>query len=566
MGDSDDDGGTSAKDYQRWKRLIPFLYDWLNHHHLTPWPSITCRWGPQIKQGKYKNVQRLYLSERTDGTAPNTLLVMNADVVRPRVASAESICRFNEAVGSPMVKRHKLIPHPGEVNKIRELTKLPHIVVTHTDAPQLYVWNVNRQPNKNISDDPTPDMVLVGHEDNAPFALGMSHLSAMVTSGGEDNLVLLWSLEDHKTNLVADEMPHGKAPQLEPRMKFEGHKATVEDVKFNPQSDFELCSVGDDKSLLFWDSREGSSPVLKVLKAHNKDVHCVDWSPFDENIIVTGSADSTMKLWDRRKLKLSPGNTPLHVLDSHSEELKTVEWSPHHKGILASSSADKRVNVWDCNRFGARQSVDERKYGPPELIFQHAGHRYAVEDAHWNPAEEWTMMSVSDDSSGSDENGGGTLQLWRINDLIYRPEKDVLQELDAHRQAITAHKLEKTSKPAQNPKKVVKTSKESGVKDEAPKAIMSEGVKNDSGMKEEALKSSVVNSDELKTDIGEGLKNDSGEKDEASKSSEAHADQTKADASEGVFFLQTCDAKPYLCTVVHHDILSSHSISSLPMS
>lgn len=66
------------------------------------------------------------------------------------------------------------------------------------------------------------------------------------------------------------------------------------------------------------------------------------------------------------------------------------------------------------------------------------------------------MMSVSDDSSGSDENGGGTLQLWRINDLIYRPEKDVLQELDAHRQAITAHKLEKTSKPAQNPKKVCK--------------------------------------------------------------------------------------------------------------
>lgn len=25
----------------------------------------------------------------------------------------------------------------------------------------------------------------IGHEDNAPFALGMSHLSAMVTSGGE---------------------------------------------------------------------------------------------------------------------------------------------------------------------------------------------------------------------------------------------------------------------------------------------------------------------------------------------------------------------------------------------
>ena len=41
-------------------------------------------------------------------------------------------------------------------------------------------------------------------------------------------------------------------------------------------------------------------------------------------------------------------------------------------------------------------------------------------------------MSVSDDVS--DELGGGTLQLWRVNDLIYREEAEVLAELDKHRQ------------------------------------------------------------------------------------------------------------------------------------
>ncbi len=40
-------------------------------------------------------------------------------------------------------------------------------------------------------------------------------------------------------------------------------------------------------------------------------------------------------------------------------------------------------------------------------------------------------MSVSDDVS--DELGGGTLQLWRVNDLIYRDEVEVLAELDKHR-------------------------------------------------------------------------------------------------------------------------------------
>ena len=35
-----------------------------------------------------------------------------------------------------------------QVNKIREVPQHPHIVVTHTDKPQLYVWNLETQPNR----------------------------------------------------------------------------------------------------------------------------------------------------------------------------------------------------------------------------------------------------------------------------------------------------------------------------------------------------------------------------------------------------------------------------------
>lgn len=44
-------------------------------------------------------------------------------------------------------------------------------------------------------------------------------------------------------------------------------------------------------------------------------------------------------------------------------------------------------------------------------------------DFHWNPAEPFTLMSVADESSL--EKGGGTLQLWRISDLLTRPEEEV---------------------------------------------------------------------------------------------------------------------------------------------
>lgn len=36
----------------------------------------------------------------------------------------------------------------SQVNKIREIPKEPHIIVSHTDAQELYVWNTEKQPSR----------------------------------------------------------------------------------------------------------------------------------------------------------------------------------------------------------------------------------------------------------------------------------------------------------------------------------------------------------------------------------------------------------------------------------
>ena len=42
-----------------------------------------------------------------------------------------------------------------------------------------------------------PDLILSGHEENAPFALEVSTADEpLVLSGGEDKKVLLWNIED----------------------------------------------------------------------------------------------------------------------------------------------------------------------------------------------------------------------------------------------------------------------------------------------------------------------------------------------------------------------------------
>ena len=113
------------------------------------------------------------------------------------------------------MKSWKKIIHPGEVNKMREFRSRPTSLVTHTDAPELLFWNTghpaapqdHRRPSapdakderaRRASSPPSkPDLVLVGHEENAEFALAVRRETFDVASGGKDQKVLLWSIEDH---------------------------------------------------------------------------------------------------------------------------------------------------------------------------------------------------------------------------------------------------------------------------------------------------------------------------------------------------------------------------------
>jgi len=228
----------------------------------------------------------------------------------------------------------------------------------------------------------------------------------------------------------------GGAPALAPALKFLGHVDTVEDVAFHPSSALELCSVGDDSALIFWDGRAGTGPTHRVGEAHESDVHCVDWSLLDENAIVTGGADSIVRLWDRRKLSSKGADCVVWSSPAglHADGITTVQWCPDQDGVFASAGEDGYLNVFDRSRIGAEQTPEAKKLGPPEVLFQHAGHRSSLADFHWNPCDPWTIASVS---SGD---GGNTLQLWRMTDLLYRPEAEALAELEKHKHAICGMK------------------------------------------------------------------------------------------------------------------------------
>jgi histone-binding protein RBBP4 len=197
------------------------------------------------------------------------------------IANCETVNRqLNEKAHSPFVKKYKTIIHPGEVNRIRELPQNSKIVATHTDSPDILIWNTETQPDRYAvlgAPDSRPDLLLIGHQDDAEFALAMCPTEPFVLSGGKDKSVILWNIQDHITMAGSDSKSPGSSfkqtgegsdktggPSVGPRGIYNGHKDTVEDVAFCPSSAQEFCSVGDDSCLMLWDARTGTSPAMKV--------------------------------------------------------------------------------------------------------------------------------------------------------------------------------------------------------------------------------------------------------------------------------------------------------------
>lgn len=107
--------------------------------------------------------------------------------------------------------------------------------------------------------------------------------------------------------------------------------------------------------------------------------------------------------------------SPLQTFEGHTDQVYSIHWSPFNESILASCSADRRIALWDLSRIGMEQTPEDAEDGPPELLFLHGGHTSKVNDFSWNPTYDWCLGGVSEDN---------VLQVWNPNEDVYAEEGD----------------------------------------------------------------------------------------------------------------------------------------------
>ncbi|RYP10911.1 hypothetical protein DL764_000347 [Monosporascus ibericus] len=116
-----------------------------------------------------------------------------------------------------------------------------------------------------------------------------------------------------------------------------GHGGWVNSVAFSPDSKF-IVSGSIDSTVKVWDAATGAD--FSTLVGHGGRVNSVTFSP-DSKFVASGSDDNTVKVWD------AATGAYLLTLEGHGSYVTSLAFSPDSK-LVASGSGDNTVKVWDA--------------------------------------------------------------------------------------------------------------------------------------------------------------------------------------------------------------------------
>jgi WD40 repeat protein len=135
---------------------------------------------------------------------------------------------------------------------------------------------------------------------------------------------------------------------------LKGHTGEVRAVAYNPDGS-RIVSGSSDTTIKIWDAENGWE--RRTLTGHTLPVNSVAYSP-DGRRIASGSRDNTVKIWD------AESGRKLRTLEGHTSTVKSVAYSPDGRRIVSGSS-DKTVRIWDTE--GRRELLKLKRHTGPVL-------------------------------------------------------------------------------------------------------------------------------------------------------------------------------------------------------
>ncbi|BET01892.1 Pescadillo homolog [Nesidiocoris tenuis] len=295
-----------------------------------------------------------YLERRPPPEALDCLIhddwVSSVDVCRRAIVTG---CYDNTAHLWTTTGEHKCSVS-GHSGPIKAVVWAGEKFVTGSHDETCMVWEWDTEENTVRCTD-----ICRGHTQSVE-CLSVSPDGGRFASGGWDKFLKIWPLDDDGES--GRKKARGSSATKAPRVTLKGHKECVTGVCWIDDVQIATCSM--DHTIRIWDAEMNSS-VREIGSA--KSFLGVDFSP-SSGLLATGAADRLVRLYDPRS---GEGQVVKVTLSSHTAWVPSVKWSAGRDTLLVSGSYDRSVKMWDLR-------------SPTVPLYEMEGHEEKVLCTDWS--------------------------------------------------------------------------------------------------------------------------------------------------------------------------------------
>ncbi|XP_013392028.1 GATOR complex protein WDR24 [Lingula anatina] len=160
------------------------------------------------------------------------------------------------------------------------------------------------------------------------------------------------------------------------------------DVTWNPVEDHLLASAATNGAVVTWNLNKPSrSKQELVFNEHKRTVNRVCFHSTEANLLLSGSQDGFMKLFDLRKKEVNC------TFSGQSESVRDVQFCPHHYFQFAAAYENGNLQLWDLRR------PDKWE----KMFTAHSGPAFTLD---WHPDDKNWIASAGRDRS---------IKIWEIS-------------------------------------------------------------------------------------------------------------------------------------------------------
>jgi ribosome assembly protein RRB1 len=304
----------------------------------------------------------------------------------------------DEHLDEDPILEHVNAPHTGGVNRIRSCPQIPGIIASMADNKRVNIYNFQDTLASMMSSisgnrvaPQSPAYTYNGHTQEG-YAIDWSKVTTGRLATGDCNGdIIIWNIQDSSQASNATLWNIDNTP-------YRGHTSSVEDLQWSPTENTVFASASADNTVRIWDTRGRTGPQITV-NAHDNDVNVISWNPRVGYLLASGCDDGSFKVWDLRSVR---DGQPLANFTYHNNYVTSLEWAPHDESVLCVSSADNQVTIWDLSVEADDENITQNTDPalndfPPQLLFIHQGQNN-VKEVHWHPQIPGVVVTTAEDS------------------------------------------------------------------------------------------------------------------------------------------------------------------------